>query len=283
MKDGILFIDKEKGLTSRYVDNRIQKLFQTDKVGHLGTLDPFATGLLVVAVGKATKYLPYLDDSRKSYLASLRLGESSSTGDPDGVITKFPNPAPEPSPENISAVLSSFVGKGVQIPPMTSAIKIGGTPLYKLARAGETIERKPRQIEIFEIHLLQVLPNSVDFSCTVSKGTYIRSLGEDIAAKLGTCGYLTALRRVSIGDWGLMKAKTLEIIGEGDLMEPTMMMGGFQRVELTPAENKKAHDGVPLVLLGHEEERVFLTFQEIGVAVYKKGEDGLYRSERGLF
>jgi len=282
MKDGILYIDKDKGLTSRYVDNRLQKFFQKEKVGHLGTLDPFATGLLIVAVGRATKYLPYLADGKKGYIASLRLGYSSTSGDPDGEISSDSHPIPKLTAESIVLALSSFRGKRTQIPPMTSAIKIDGVPLYKKARKGETVERKPREIEIYEIRLLNFGPDFIDFSCLVSKGTYIRTLGEDIAKRLGTSGYLTTLRRVSVGPVSLAKAKKLEDVSEADFHDPSTMMGNFPQIELDQKENEKAQNGVALPFANHSEERLYLTYQGTGVAMYVRSPDGLYHCERGL-
>ncbi|MBP5216639.1 MAG: tRNA pseudouridine(55) synthase TruB, partial [Bacilli bacterium] len=221
--DGLLLLDKEVGLTSRAVDNRIQKKFQQKKVGHLGTLDPFASGLLILALGKATKSLPYLLDERKSYLAQIKLGYQSDTGDCTGVIsgdgsyTKL-------DIDTINKALKSLLGKQMQIPPMTSAIKVGGKPLYELAHQGKTIEREPRAIEVYSAELVHYQEDLLDVSFTVSKGTYIRTLGEELAKRLGTIGYLTELRRTAVGDLSIQQAKKLDELSEEDLIDPSTLI-----------------------------------------------------------
>jgi len=283
MHDGVVFIDKEAGVSSRHVDNVIQKRFATKKVGHLGTLDPFATGLLILAVGKATKFLSYIDDSKKSYLASLTLGVSSSTGDPEGNLTPSSNPVPELTDQQIADVLKTFQGKSTQIPPMTSAIKVEGKALYERAHAGESIPREPRPIEVFDLSLLHHEGNHFDFVCTVSKGTYIRVLGEDIAKALGTVGYLTALRRLSIGPWQLRHAHKLESLDEHSLIDPTILVTGMKHLELDDEQAKKAKNGVNLALDPSLGDKILVVQHTIAIAVYRKGPDGLYHSERGLF
>jgi tRNA pseudouridine55 synthase len=281
--DGVVFIDKEAGVTSRYVDNQIAKRFGTKKVGHLGTLDPFATGLLILAVGKATKFLPYIDDSKKSYLASLKLGVSSSTGDPEGQLRPSEKPLRDISDAQIAAVLKTFLGKHSQIPPMASAIKIDGTPLYQLERSGEEIERKPRDIEVFDICLLRHEADHFDFVCTVSKGTYIRTLGEDIAKSLGTVGYLTALRRLSIGPWQLRHAHSLAALDEHSLIDPTILVSAMKHVEVDAAVAAKAKSGIALPFDAALGAKILLCQHSVAIAVYALNPDGLYHSERGLF
>src|SRR5574344_800794 len=176
MKNGILLVDKEAGLTSRDVDNALQKRFATRKVGHLGTLDPFATGLLIVGINNGTKFLPYLDDSRKSYLATLKLGETTSSLDPDTPVTETKE-IPSLTEKAVADVLRSFIGKSEQLPPMTSAIKVDGEPLYKAAHEGREVERKTRSIEVYSLNLVELLKDAIVFTCSVSRGTYIRVLG----------------------------------------------------------------------------------------------------------
>jgi tRNA pseudouridine(55) synthase len=176
MENGIILLDKKAGSSSRDLDNLLEKKFQTKKVGHLGTLDPFATGLMVVAVNKGTKFLPYLDDSRKSYIATLHLGASSSTLDPEGVISAG-EAIPPLDKTKIAETMALFLGKSSQIPPMTSAVKIGGEELYKKAHRGEEVERKPREIEVFSFNLVEYKEPDLVFSVSVSRGTYIRVLG----------------------------------------------------------------------------------------------------------
>ena len=280
MMQGILLVDKEAGMTSRKVDNLLQKRFLTKKVGHLGTLDPFATGLLIVAVGKATKCLPFLDSSFKTYEAELLLGSKTSTGDLEGeeILRKDPRIHEK---QEIEETLSSFLGESTQIPPMSSAIKVDGVALYKLAHKGQEIERKPRKIVISSIRLLSQEGPRIRFEAEVSSGTYLRTLGEDIAERLGEVGHLVSLRRTKIGSVDVRKAKRIAEISEGDLLNPLPFIT-LPKIEATEKQSEAVKNGKAMILDSHESE-VCLFFQEEALAVYTKGEDGLYRSKRGLF
>lgn len=280
MMQGILLVDKEAGMTSRKVDNLLQKRFLTKKVGHLGTLDPFATGLLIVAVGKATKCLPFLDSSSKTYEAELLLGSKTSTGDLEGeeILRKDPRIHEK---QEIEETLSSFLGESTQIPPMSSAIKVDGVALYKLAHKGQEIERKPRKIVISSIRLLSQEGPRIRFEAEVSSGTYLRTLGEDIAERLGEVGHLVSLRRTKIGSVDVRKAKRIAEVSEGDLLNPLPFIT-LPKIEATEKQSEAIKNGKAMILDSHESE-VCLFFQEEALAVYTKGEDGLYRSKRGLF
>lgn len=280
MMQGILLVDKEAGMTSRKVDNLLQKRFLTKKVGHLGTLDPFATGLLIVAVGKATKCLPFLDSSFKTYEAELLLGSKTSTGDLEGeeILRKDPKIHEK---QEIEETLSSFLGESTQIPPMSSAIKVDGVALYKLAHKGQEIERKPRKIVISSIRLLSQEGPRIRFEAEVSSGTYLRTLGEDIAERLGEVGHLVSLRRTKIGSVDVRKAKRIAEVSEGDLLSPLPFIT-LPKIEATEKQSEAIKNGKAMILDSHESE-VCLFFQEEALAVYAKGEDGLYRSKRGLF
>ena len=280
MMQGILLVDKEAGMTSRKVDNLLQKRFLTKKVGHLGTLDPFATGLLIVAVGKATKCLPFLDSSSKTYEAELLLGSKTSTGDLEGeeILRKDPRIHEK---QEIEETLSSFLGESTQIPPMSSAIKVDGVALYKLAHKGQEIERKPRKIVISSIRLLSQEGPRIRFEAEVSSGTYLRTLGEDIAERLGEVGHLVSLRRTKIGSVDVRKAKRIAEVSEGDLLNPLPFIT-LPKIEATEKQSEAIKNGKAMILDSHESE-VCLFFQEEALAVYAKGEDGLYRSKRGLF
>lgn len=280
MMQGILLVDKEAGMTSRKVDNLLQKRFLTKKVGHLGTLDPFATGLLIVAAGKATKCLPFLDSSSKTYEAELLLGSKTSTGDLEGdeILRKDPRIHEK---QEIEETLSSFLGESTQIPPMSSAIKVDGVALYKLAHKGQEIERKPRKIVISSIRLLSQEGPRIRFEAEVSSGTYLRTLGEDIAERLGEVGHLVSLRRTKIGSVDVRKAKRIAEVSEGDLLNPLPFIT-LPKIEATEKHSEAIKNGKAMILDSHESE-VCLFFQEEALAVYAKGEDGLYRSKRGLF
>ena len=279
MNDGILFIDKPVGMNRRQVDNAIVKLFHTRKVGHLGTLDPFATGLLVIGVNKGNKFLPYLGDETKTYLARLKLGEATSTGDHTGEVVEQAD-IPALTMQDIKACLDSFLGQGQQIPPMTSAIKVDGTALYELAHQGKEIERKPRDIEVFSIRIVNVDDNILDFIATVSKGTYMRTLGEDIAEKLGTVGHLKALRRVAIGPIGIEKSTPLEEITESSFVDPLPYFS-LPCLKIQDDDLNKVKNGMKMALDCSSSE-VILVHQGSPIAVYEK-EGNLYRCKRGLW
>ncbi len=281
---GILLVDKKEGLSSRRIDNLAMKKTGISKCGHLGTLDPFATGLLVLALGKATKLLPYLDSTTKSYIACLHLGEKKDTGDLTGK-TVAESPVPEFETAQISAILDSFLGKSLQIPPSFSALKIDGREAYKLARQGQEVDLKPREIEITSIHLISYDPKTQDlvFTCTVSSGTYIRTLGEDIAAKLGTVGYLSALRRLSVGPFLVANAKDIDEITKDDLLDPLLYIRGMKHVEIDEGQIKDVKNGMPLDIHNDYGEKIFVCFKGEALAVYKKKEGSLYSCERGLW
>ena len=279
MKDGILLIDKPEGMTSRAIDNKIGKILGNRKVGHLGTLDPFATGLLIVGVGKGNKIMSFLPDEEKTYLASLQLGSKTSTGDYTGEVIETKD-VPDLGYEEIKTVLSFFLGKQKQIPPMTSAIKVDGTALYELAHQGKEIERKPRDIEVFSIRIVNVDDNILDFIATVSKGTYMRTLGEDIAEKLGTVGHLKALRRVAIGPIGIEKSTPLEEITESSFVDPLPYFS-LPCLKIQDDDLNKVKNGMKMALDCSSSE-VILVHQGSPIAVYEK-EGNLYRCKRGLW
>ncbi len=281
MKDGILLLDKEEGMTSRKVDNLIAKKFLNKKVGHLGTLDPFATGLLLVAVGKATKFLPYLDSSYKTYVAKLVLGKKTDTGDLTG---NFIETAEIPSLDktSIEEVFAGFLGLSYQLPPMTSAIKIDGVPLYKLAHKGKTKEREKRQIEIKELSCLELGKDSIVFKAKVSSGTYIRTLGEDIAEKLGSVGYLESLRRVEVGSISVSRAKRLDELTEDDFLSPSPFVN-LERIPLDEKQILDAKNGKKILLPQAISDEIVLMDKEEAVAVYSREKGSLYASKRGLF
>ena len=278
---GLLFIDKEEGISSRKIDNAMQKMFRTKKVGHLGTLDPFATGLLIVAVNKATKTLAFLDDGEKTYEARLELGTSTTTGDKDG-DKNGEKPIPALSQESAEAVFSSFLGDGEQIPPMTSAIKVQGQALYVLAHKGQEIERAPRPVHIDSLRLLELGDTFLRFEAKVSKGTYIRVLGEDIAKALGTLGYLSSLRRTKVGHYDVKDAIPLSKVDFQALKNPLPYLAHLPQAELGEEDYHKAKNGVALSL-PKEEKEVLLTHRGEAVAVYAKKERDLYVAFRGLF
>lgn len=207
--DGYLLVNKHRGPTSHDVVTDMRRIFRTKKVGHTGTLDPLATGLMVVLVGKATKAADYIISEDKSYIATMRLGAVSDTLDSTGNITELEHK--EISDEIILKTLNSFLGKSMQTPPMYSAKKINGKKLYELAREGKDVKRKPVDIEISDIKLLSREGDEISFFVHCSKGTYIRSLIDDFGKKLNYGAIMTSLERTQTGDFSIDKHKAYTV------------------------------------------------------------------------
>ena len=207
--DGILIINKPKGYTSHDVVNKVRKIYNTKKVGHTGTLDPNATGVLPILIGKATKLSEYLLEHDKTYTATIKLGERTDTGDSEGKVIETVKTL-SPNKEVVENILKSFLGKQLQTPPMYSAIKINGKKLYEYAREGKQIDVPKREIDIYDIKLENIKDLEIIFTVSCSKGTYIRSLCEDIASKLNTVGFMKELVRTQVDRFKLNDAYTLE-------------------------------------------------------------------------
>ncbi len=205
----ILNINKPVGWTSFDVVKKIRSITKEKKVGHGGTLDPFAEGVLIIATGKDTKTLSSYIDDKKEYEACLSLGILTDTYDREGKVIKRMK-IPNLSEDRIENVLSSFIGEKYQTPPMYYAKKVNGKRLYELARKNITIERKPNKIEIFSIKLINFGDNVITFSVSCSKGTYIRVLGKEIAEELGTVGHIKTLIRTTVGNHNITDSKTIE-------------------------------------------------------------------------
>ena len=205
MNEGILVVNKPKGMTSHDVVVCVRRKLNIRKVGHAGTLDPMATGVLLVLVGGYTKYFNRMLSYEKEYAAELTLGARTSTGDADGEIVETRD-CVAVAQEDIRRVFSSYLGAIDQVPPMVSAKKYRGSPLYKLARKGIEVERKPVTVTIKELCLIEAADNLIRFSLKCSSGTYVRKLGEDIAKDLGNLGYLSKLERRSVGPFTIERA-----------------------------------------------------------------------------
>ena len=195
--NGILLLDKPGGLSSNQALQRVRRLFGADKAGHVGSLDPLATGMLPICLGEATKVAGYITAARKRYTFTLTLGARTATGDLEGEVVERAA-VPELTTAQVQLVLERFRGPQQQVPPMYSALKREGQPLYKLARAGLSVERASRAIQIDELSLLQQGAGQLELTALCSKGTYIRVLAEDIARGLGSCGHVAALRRLYV-------------------------------------------------------------------------------------
>lgn len=255
--DGIVIINKPLGLTSQQVVSKVKRILGEKKAGHTGTLDPFATGVLPILLGKGTKLSQYLIEHDKKYIATIYLGEKKDTGDQEGNTIETKE-IPVLSEDKIKVVLENFKGDQKQIPPMYSAIKINGKKLYEYARNGENIERPERDIKIYEINLLEQKENLIKFEVECSKGTYIRVLCEDIAEKLGTVGYMCALERTLVNEFKIENSIKLEEL-ENKIDKIISIEEYFSSVPKINLDEKK----VELLLNG-----VKLTY---------KLEDGFYR------
>ena len=196
--DGVVLLDKPLGLTSNQALQRVKRLFDANKAGHTGSLDPLATGLLPICLGEATKISGYLLDADKHYRAVCKLGVKTSSGDAEGEVIAE-RPVGELSREQVLKVLAGFVGTIQQIPPMHSAIKRDGQPLYKLAHQGIEVEREPREVTIYQLELLRLEGDELEIDVRCSKGTYIRTLAEDIGEALGCGAHIIVLRRTGVG------------------------------------------------------------------------------------
>lgn len=214
--NGILIINKEKGCTSHDIVYKVKKIFN-EKVGHTGTLDPLAEGVLPILIGKGTLCSKYLINHDKKYVVNLALGQKTETADLEGKIIeekKFPDKSLTQS--KIEKVLKSFIGKQQQMPPIYSAIKVNGKKLYEYARKGQNVEIKPREIEIYDIKLMNIdaQKKQIQFEVFCGKGTYIRSLCEDIAEKLETVGYMESLKRIRVGDFKIEESSKIQELEE---------------------------------------------------------------------
>lgn len=214
--NGILIINKEKGCTSHDIVYKVKKIFN-EKVGHTGTLDPLAEGVLPILIGKGTLCSKYLINHDKKYIVNLALGQKTETADLEGKIIEEKNiPNKSLTQSKIEKVLKSFIGKQQQMPPIYSAIKVNGKKLYEYARKGQNVEIKPREIEIYDIKLMNIdaQKKQIQFEVFCGKGTYIRSLCEDIAEKLETVGYMESLKRIQVGDFKIEDSSKIQELEE---------------------------------------------------------------------
>jgi tRNA pseudouridine55 synthase len=209
--EGVLLVDKPKGLTSHDVVHRLRHTLQMKKIGHAGTLDPMATGLLVMLIGKATRISQYLMSVDKVYEGEATLGVTTDSQDAEGEIMET-RPVPELSEAQVRAAMKTFLGDQYQTPPMHSAIKIGGVPLYKMARQGVEVEREPRFIRVASFELNTLAPPKLTFTLHCTKGTYVRTIAHDLGQKLGCGAHLSALRRTGSGKFTIAQCLPLDEI-----------------------------------------------------------------------
>ncbi|MDD6302253.1 MAG: tRNA pseudouridine(55) synthase TruB [Bacillales bacterium] len=281
MGDGILLINKPIGMTSRDVVNYLCKKFNTKKMGHTGTLDPFASGLMIVTINKGTKISSFMEDLTKTYVAEIKLGQKTTTLDLDGEIIEEKIVDLPLDKKQVLEVIHHYVGDIEQIPPMYSAIKIDGEPLYKKARRGEEIIRKPRKVTINYINLLNITKEKLFVEVDCSKGTYIRTLGSDIADELGYGGHLTLLCRTRVGKYKLKDAKTIEEVTLDDVIPINKALDHLPFVIVEGNLERMVRNGVSL-RLGSQPLVLVKSKLDEAIAIYQIKEDGKHHCLRGL-
>lgn len=279
--DGVIIVNKPAGMTSHDVVNRIRKIFKTKKVGHCGTLDPDATGVLVVAVNKATKLLQFLTADNKEYIATLSLGTATDTYDASGQVTATKEYVPI-SDKKILACLNSFVGKQEQIPPMHSAIKVKGKKLYEYARNNETVEIPKRVITIDYIELISIVDNLVKFKVGCSKGTYIRSLCFDIAKKLDYPGHMYSLIRSQSGNFSLSDSYSLEEIENGEFEMLSMEEALSNYPKLVVDDENIIYHGKKIKSKINHQVAIYNQNNKV-LAIYGPDGNGYLKNIRGLW
>lgn len=250
--DGILNVLKPPGMTSHDVVAYLRRVLKTKKIGHGGTLDPDAAGVLPVFIGSATRLLEFAVEGRKQYFVEIALGRRTDTGDDSGTVIKT-MPVPALQHDNVVRVLRNFTGALMQMPPMYSALKVNGQKLYTLARKGISVEREARPIEIYKLELLHLTEASLTLAVKCSKGTYIRVLGEDIANALGTCGTMSFLLRTQVGGFRIEDSFTLQEITADPakcLAQPLAAVSYMQRLELTARQAARITNGVRTTVAG---------------------------------
>jgi tRNA pseudouridine55 synthase len=252
MTSGILLLDKPKGLSSNAALQRVRRTLGLDKAGHVGSLDPLATGMLPICLGEATKIAGDVLAGRKCYRFTIGLGARTATGDTEGAVVETAA-VPTLDPGALESARQRFLGRQTQVPPMYSALKRDGQPLYKLARAGVEVERAARDIELFDLTVLGYGADQVELQTVCSKGTYIRVLAEDLAKALGTCGHVTALRRVHVEPFQSEPMETLESVmaareqgGWPRVLPADWPLGYLPKVSLTPAQTARIQHGQPV-------------------------------------
>ncbi len=279
--NGIIIINKHKGCTSHDIVYKVKKMFN-EKVGHTGTLDPMATGVLPLLIGKGTQCSKYLINHDKIYNVTLQLGEKTDTADSEGKVIETKEVKEETlKKENIEKIFEKFKGKQEQIPPIYSAIKVNGKKLYEYARKGQEVEIKPRKIKIYNIELLNIneKQKQIEFQVSCSKGTYIRSLCEDIAQRLETVGYMLELKRIQVGNFNIKEAITIEQLEnnidnkefiEENFMQFEEIFKNKEKIELDDRKLRLFLNGVQLTMTCKDEiYRIYSNNKFIGIGIVK--------------
>jgi len=267
-----VLLDKPAGLSSNAALQRTRRLLRADKAGHVGSLDPLATGMLPICLGEATKIAGDILAGRKLYRFTVALGTRTATGDTEGPVVETTAVPRDLTRERVEEVLVRFHGRQTQIPPMYSALKRDGQPLYKLARAGIEVEREARAVEIFALRLEELSSSLLELEVLCSKGTYVRTLAEDLAKALGTCGHVQSLRRVYVEPFEGVAMESLESIAAA--------VAGGREPPILPADAPLQH--LPAVHLDSDAARKLLHGQSVSTACEAAGRVRLYDAS-GLF
>ena len=248
--DGFLLAYKEKGISSNRLVQDVKKSLSLKKVGHLGTLDPMAEGLVILAINRATRFSSFFLESDKSYIAGITFGSKTDTDDAMGQVIESSEIIPRE--KNINEALESFIGESMQVAPFFSALKFKGKPLYKYAREGEFISKPPRYINIFSIKDINHEANYCSLSIHCSKGTYIRSIARDLGDKLGCGAHLSSLIRTSQGNFSYLEAKKPELINIDQLISIESAFNNFSDINLDHDQTKNFSNGVKILDINHE-------------------------------
>lgn len=278
--NGLLLINKDEGMTSRSVDNKIMRHFKTRRVGHLGTLDPFAEGLLIIAINEGTKVLPYLENDTKTYIATFELGIETSTLDNTSEVIKKVD-VPKLTKSEIEAVLVSFLGEIDQTPPQTSAIKVDGVPLYRYAHKGIKKEVPKRKVYIHKIRLLSYEAPFLEIEVMTGKGTYIRTLGKDIALKLGTIATTIKLVRTKNGQFKVEDAQKIDDIDNLRLIPIDKALGHLISIDVDETQKEDIRNG-KVIMLSRLEPLLVATYEGKVLAILERSGPQLYKVKRGF-
>ncbi len=269
--NGFILVNKESGVSSNFVVQQIKKKIRAKKVGHLGTLDPLASGLLILAINRATKFSSYFLESDKSYDVEVEFGTSTDTDDSTGKIIYESNTYP--SKLSIKNALQSFIGESLQVPPFYSALKYKGKPLYKYAREGELITKPPRKILITGIESLDFDSKICSFKIYCSKGTYIRSIARDLGKRLGCGAHMKSLIRISQGNFNISNAKSASDILEGDIISIEDAFENLEKIKIQYNDEKKFINGVTIPYLNFKDAQYRIFNKDnnfVGIGEIKK-------------
>lgn len=282
--DGLILIDKKEGVTSYDAVMLTKRIFHTRKVGHCGTLDPFASGLLIIGINQATKVMTFLEHDYKEYVATIKFGKSTDTYDITGKVISESN-INKFSKEQVIEVLEEFVGEITQVPPIYSSIHIDGKKAYEYARNNQEVTLPERQVTIHDINLLDIDEDSIKIYVKCSRGTYIRTLGVDIAKRLNNDGCLSTLRRISIGGISVERANTYEQLEDQqvDLIDIKDALR-YKKLYINDSRIlKRVYNGQNIILKQETEDDIIIVDNDNAVAIYKRDKEVFFKCIRGLY